>query len=86
MTAIIDNNYINGPLVQAFEANKILAKDLREVGFELQPKKLKCHLDAVHRNSEWDCLRGDIPNGVLKNGEGRGSADQWHSTVRNDGL
>jgi hypothetical protein len=37
--AIINNNYLNGPLTQAFEPNKMLAEDLKEVGLELQPAK-----------------------------------------------
>ena len=66
LTAIIDDNYINGPPAQAFEANRMLAEDLKEVGLELQPAKSKCHIDAAHRDDEWERVRGDIPNGVLK--------------------
>ena len=40
MVVIIDDNYINGPPVQAFEANIMLA-DLTEVGLKLQPAKSK---------------------------------------------
>ena len=37
--AIIDDSYINEPPVQAFEANRMLAEDLKKVGLELQPVK-----------------------------------------------
>ena len=39
MVAIIDNNYINGPPVQAFKANSMLTEDLQEMGLKLQSAK-----------------------------------------------
>jgi hypothetical protein len=66
ITAIVNDNYINRPPAQAFEANRIIAEDLNEVGLELEPVKSKCHLDAAHRDNEWDRMRDGIPNGVPK--------------------
>ena len=66
MAAIIDNNYINGPPVQAFEANITLAEDLKEVGLKFRPVKSKCYIDSPHQGEAWDRMRGKIHNGVLK--------------------
>ena len=54
LTAIIDDNYISGPPAQAFEPNRRLTEDLKEVGLELQPAKSNCHINAAHRDGKWD--------------------------------
>ena len=66
LTAIIDDNYISDPPAQAFEANRRLTEDLKEVGLDLQPAKSKCHLDAIHRDDKCDQMKGNISNEVLK--------------------
>ena len=44
--------------------------DLDEAGLHLQPIKSQCYIAEDLRHAEWDGLRGDIPNGVLKNSNG----------------
>ena len=70
LVAIMDDNYITGPPAQAFEANKHLMAELKGAGLELQPKKSKCYIDAAHRDDEWDRMRGDIEDGILKTEKG----------------
>ena len=67
VTVITDDNYIMGPLEQIFAAKKAFAEDLLEAGVELQPAKSQCYIAEPFWDAEWDTLRGDIPNGVLKN-------------------
>ena len=52
--------------MQAIEGNRGMTENLKEVGLKLQPSKSKCHIAAVHRDDEWDRMRGNIPNRVLK--------------------
>ena len=66
MMAIVDDNYLSGPPVQAFEAMKGLEVDLQEVGLKLNAEKSKCYITDAHRDAAWERMRGDIPNGVLK--------------------
>ena len=54
--AIVDNNYLMGPPEAIFLANKIFARDLKEVGLKLQPAKLKCYIDSAHMDARWDVL------------------------------
>ena len=68
--AIIDNNYLLGPPNRIFPIKDALASDLAEVGLELQPRKSKCYIADEYRDAEWDRLRGEVPNGVLKETNG----------------
>ena len=70
LTVIIDDNYIIGPPVIAFETNRTLVEDPREVGFKLNAKKSKRHIDSAFRDDAWEHMRGNIPNGVLKKANG----------------
>ena len=51
LTVIIDDNYIVGPPVIAFEANMALAEDLKEVGLKLNSTKSKYHIDPAFRDN-----------------------------------
>jgi len=69
--AIIDDNYVLGPLEVIFLANHdAFAEDLKEVGLKLQPTKSKFYVDEAHRNEKWDRLRGSIPNSTITNPNG----------------
>ena len=46
--------------------NQEFAYDLLNVGLELQPSKSKCYITEPLRDTEWDALQGNIPNGMLK--------------------
>jgi hypothetical protein len=63
--AITDGNYIIGPKEKIFEACKGFAADLTDAGLELQPGKLACYIAKEFPNTNWDSLRGDIPNGLI---------------------
>ena len=67
---IIDDNYSLGPPEVIFQANKDFAHALKDVGLELQPAKSKCYISEEHRDEQWNTLRGNIPNGTLKDKEG----------------
>jgi len=43
-----------------------LKEDLKEAGLELQPKKSKCHIHEDFKDEEWDRLRGEIEDGILR--------------------
>jgi hypothetical protein len=62
---IIDDNYIIGPKEEMFEACKGFATDLTDVGLKFQPGKLACYIAGEICTTEWDSLRGDIPNGLI---------------------
>ncbi|EJK70875.1 hypothetical protein THAOC_07730, partial [Thalassiosira oceanica] len=68
--AIIDDNYSFGRPDVIFEANKAFAADLAIVGLELQSAKSQCYIRPGLRDSNWDALRGDIPNGLLRDSSG----------------
>ena len=57
-----------GPPSVIFLANEQLMRNLAVVGLELQPVKSCCYINAAHRSNEWYRLRGDIPEGALKDG------------------
>jgi hypothetical protein len=63
--AIIDDNYIISPKEEIFEACKGFAADLTDIGLQLQPVKSACYIGEEFCNTEWDSLRGDIPNGLI---------------------
>ena len=58
-----------------FDANETFASQLKEVRLELQPAKSKYFIGAEHRNAQWDILRGEIPNGTLKDKNGNDITD-----------
>ena len=68
--AIVDDNYSIGPPETIFAAQPQFAADLAEVGLQLQSDKSKCYIASQYRNEEWDTLRGEIQNGVLKSTSG----------------
>ena len=35
------------------------------------PAKSQCYITEPFRDAEWDALRGNIPNGVLNNSDGK---------------
>ena len=69
VTVIIDDNYIMGLKEHIFAANQEFVEDLLKAGLELQPAKSQCYIVEPFRDAEWDALRGDIPNGMLKNSD-----------------
>ena len=88
ITSIINNTYTNGPPTPAFEANWMLAEDLKQMGLELQLTKSKCNIGVAHRNDKWEQLRGGIQNGKwgVEGRDGRRSDVQRQSIVRDDGV
>ena len=70
ISAIIDDSYAFGPPRELFAANNQFAIDIAKVGLESQPSKSKCYIDEAHRDEEWNTLRGNIPEGILKNDDG----------------
>jgi hypothetical protein len=68
--AIIDDNYIICPKEKIFEACKGFAADLTNPGLKFQPGKLACYIAEEFCNTEWDSLRGDIPNGLITDAHG----------------
>ena len=46
----------------------MLAEDLKEL--KLQLAKSKCYINSLHQDNAWECMRGNIPNGVLKTASG----------------
>ena len=70
VTAIIDDNYGIGPPSELFAANTQFAIELATVGLEAQPSKAECYIDEAYRNADWHTLRGDIPEGILKDADG----------------
>jgi hypothetical protein len=68
--AIIDDNYIISPIEEIFEACKRFAANLTDVGLKFQPRKLACYIAEEVSNTEWDSLRGDIPNGLITDAHG----------------
>ena len=68
--AIVDDNYAMGPPEAVFPAKDEFAVNIAKVGLELQNSKSQCYIRNEYRNGEWDELRGEVPNGVLKDSAG----------------
>jgi hypothetical protein len=68
--AIINYNYIIGPKKEILEACKGFAADLTDVGLEFQPEKLAYYIAEEFRTTEWDSLRGGIPNRLITDAHG----------------
>ena len=67
---IIADNYSLGPPAVIFKTHTTFARELNEAGLELQPAKSKCYVSEDHRDDAWNEMRGDIPNGTLKDRDG----------------
>ena len=51
LTAIVDDNYLLGPPEANFLANRIFARDLKEVGLKLQSAKSEGYIGSAHRDA-----------------------------------
>ncbi|EJK47332.1 hypothetical protein THAOC_33955, partial [Thalassiosira oceanica] len=58
------------PPADIFSTSNAFAADLALVGLTLQRAKSQCYIREGLRDDIWDALRGDIPNGVLKDRDG----------------
>ena len=68
-SAIMDDNYSLGPPRTLAIAHAQFKLDLADVGLELRESKGKAYIAAEYRNDEWAECRGDIPDGVLLDGD-----------------
>ena len=66
VTTIINDNYLLVNMSDIFPANETFVEDLAVVSLQLQPAKSQCYIREGLQGTEWDTVRRNIPNGVLK--------------------